>query len=124
MTTAPRPSLSLRPELQTLFQNPERFMSMVRNGYQPVYRPKTYSFSGVTESEAGLTDTSRSRMPKAGPGRRFTRSRNSPTDHGRSRAAISRRPVSRREPSFGDSLLISPFTNRDLQFLHPVRETR
>ena len=32
-------------------------MSMVRNGYQPVYRPKTYSFSGVTESEAGLTDT-------------------------------------------------------------------
>jgi hypothetical protein len=45
------------PELQTLFQNPERFMSMVRNGYQPVYRPKTYSFSGVTESEAGLTDT-------------------------------------------------------------------
>jgi Domain of unknown function (DUF4864) len=45
------------PELQTLFQNPERFMSMVRNGYQPVYRPKAYSFSGVTESEAGLIET-------------------------------------------------------------------
>ena len=39
------------PELQTLFQNPDR------NGYQPVYRPKAYSFSGVTESEAGLTET-------------------------------------------------------------------
>jgi len=45
------------PELQTLFQSPERFMSMVRDGYQPVYRPKAYSFSGVTESDAGLTET-------------------------------------------------------------------
>jgi hypothetical protein len=45
------------PELQTLFRDPDHFMAMVRNGYQPVYRPKNFSFSGVTESEEGLTDT-------------------------------------------------------------------
>jgi Domain of unknown function (DUF4864) len=45
------------PELQALFQNAERFMGMVRNGYQPVYRPKSFSFSGVAETEQGLTET-------------------------------------------------------------------
>jgi hypothetical protein len=45
------------PELRAIFQNPERFMAMVRNGYAPVYRPKTYSFSGVAETAEGLNDT-------------------------------------------------------------------
>ncbi|SEE00386.1 protein of unknown function [Rhizobiales bacterium GAS188] len=45
------------PELQTMFQDADRFMNMVRNGYQPVYRPKSYNFSGVTETESGLTET-------------------------------------------------------------------
>jgi hypothetical protein len=45
------------PELQTLFQDADRFMNMVRNGYQPVYLPKAYSFTGVAETESGLTET-------------------------------------------------------------------
>ena len=45
------------PELHAIFQTPERFMSMVRNGYAPVYRPKTYGFSNVAETAEGLTDT-------------------------------------------------------------------
>jgi hypothetical protein len=45
------------PELQAIFQNSERFMAMVRNGYQPVYRPKTYAFSGIAETASGLTET-------------------------------------------------------------------
>lgn len=45
------------PELQTLFHDPDHFMAMVRNGYQPVYRPKTYSFSGDAETAEGLTET-------------------------------------------------------------------
>ncbi len=45
------------PELQMLFHDPDRFMAMVRNGYQPVYRPKTYSFSGDAETAEGLSET-------------------------------------------------------------------
>jgi Domain of unknown function (DUF4864) len=45
------------PELQTLFHDPDRFMAMVRNGYQPVYRPKAYSFSADAETPDGLTET-------------------------------------------------------------------
>ncbi|MBV8962739.1 MAG: DUF4864 domain-containing protein [Hyphomicrobiales bacterium] len=45
------------PELHAIFQSPDRFMSMVRNGYAPVYRPKTYTFSDVAETAEGLTDT-------------------------------------------------------------------
>ena len=45
------------PEIQSLFHDAEHFMAMVRNGYQPVYRPKTYSFKDVTETESGLTET-------------------------------------------------------------------
>jgi uncharacterized protein DUF4864 len=45
------------PELQMLFHDPDHFMAMVRNGYQPVYRPKTYSFSADAEGPEGLTET-------------------------------------------------------------------
>ena len=45
------------PELQMLFHDPDRFMTMVRNGYQPVYRPKTYRFSGDAETPEGLSET-------------------------------------------------------------------
>jgi hypothetical protein len=33
------------PEIQGLFRTPERFMAMVRGGYQPVYRPREYHFA-------------------------------------------------------------------------------
>jgi Domain of unknown function (DUF4864) len=32
------------PEIQLYFSTPENFMNMVRGGYQPVYRPRSYSF--------------------------------------------------------------------------------
>jgi|HubBroStandDraft_4_1064222.scaffolds.fasta_scaffold245781_1 hypothetical protein len=43
------------PALQEIFRDPDHFMAMVRNGYQPVYRPKSYAFGKITESDSGLT---------------------------------------------------------------------
>jgi hypothetical protein len=45
------------PELKTMFQTAERFMGMVKNGYQPVYRPRDYAFTSIVETGEGLTDT-------------------------------------------------------------------
>lgn len=33
------------PGIQSLFMTPERFMAMVRTGYQPVYRPREFRFA-------------------------------------------------------------------------------
>lgn len=33
------------PNIQTMFQSPDRFMEMVRRGYPPVYRPQNSEFS-------------------------------------------------------------------------------
>jgi hypothetical protein len=33
------------PAIQGMFQTPERFMAMVRGGYQPVYRPREFHFA-------------------------------------------------------------------------------
>lgn len=41
------------PTIQGLFPSPERFMAMVRNGYQPVYRPKSVTFGPATETPRG-----------------------------------------------------------------------
>jgi hypothetical protein len=45
------------PALQEIFRDPEHFMAMVRNGYQPVYRPRNYAFGSITETDLGLTAT-------------------------------------------------------------------
>ena len=45
------------PMLQQIFRDPEHFMAMVRNGYQPVYRPRSYAFKSIEDSESGLTAT-------------------------------------------------------------------
>jgi hypothetical protein len=45
------------PGIQALFHDPDGFMAMVRNGYQPVYRPKDYAFTSITETGEGLTDS-------------------------------------------------------------------
>ena len=37
--------------LQTFYQNPDGFMSMVRNGYAPVYRHRSFVFN-----EASIVD--------------------------------------------------------------------
>ena len=39
------------PLLQQVFQQPELFMAMVRKDYAPIYRHKTFAFSGSKVSE-------------------------------------------------------------------------
>src|SRR4051794_21302426 len=38
------------PSIRQIFPTPEIFMSMVKSGYQPVYRQKSFSFGEVTQS--------------------------------------------------------------------------
>ena len=42
------------PELQTMFGDPARFMGMVRSGYQPVYRPRSFTFGDVVENDGRI----------------------------------------------------------------------
>lgn len=37
------------PSIKRMFPSPDIFMSMVRQGYQPVYRPRSYAFSPTRE---------------------------------------------------------------------------
>ena len=41
------------PVLQQVFRTPENFMAMVKKGYQPVYRQKSYQFADVSADSAG-----------------------------------------------------------------------
>lgn len=41
------------PSIQGMFGSQERFMSMVRQGYQPVYRPRDYAFGDLRETPGG-----------------------------------------------------------------------
>ncbi len=41
------------PTIQGLFPTPDQFMSMVRNAYQPVYRPQSVTFGQLSDSPAG-----------------------------------------------------------------------
>ena len=42
------------PNIQALFGTPERFMGMVRQGYQPVYRPRSFEFSELREEDGQM----------------------------------------------------------------------
>jgi hypothetical protein len=37
------------PNIQGIFESPENFMSMVKNGYQPVYRPQAVTFRDIID---------------------------------------------------------------------------
>lgn len=39
------------PDIQRMFGTPRRFMEMVRTGFQPVYRPRSYTFEAPVEVE-------------------------------------------------------------------------
>jgi hypothetical protein len=43
------------PTIQAMFGTPDIFMDMVRNGYQPVYRPQSVSFTDLVYIDARLT---------------------------------------------------------------------
>ena len=40
------------PGIKAMFGTPENFLAMVRSGYQPVYRPRSYAFEPL-EADAG-----------------------------------------------------------------------
>ncbi len=42
------------PHIRGLFRTADNFMAMVRNGYQPVYRPRTVRFGDLVEDEGTL----------------------------------------------------------------------
>ncbi len=42
------------PSIQKIFPTAEIFMDMVRNGYQPVYRPRSFAFDELTRIEGKL----------------------------------------------------------------------
>lgn len=41
------------PNIRQIFPTLDAFMSMVQNGYQPVWKPKNYAFGKVEEPRAG-----------------------------------------------------------------------
>lgn len=43
------------PTVQAIFQTPDRFMRMVRIGYQPVYRPRLVEFRDIIEYDGRPT---------------------------------------------------------------------
>ena len=43
------------PAIQSIFKNPDTFMSMVRAGYQPVYRPREVEFRDLVPLEGRWT---------------------------------------------------------------------
>ena len=42
------------PSIQKMFGTPERFMTMVRRGYQPVYRPRSVAFRKIVTVDGKL----------------------------------------------------------------------
>ena len=43
------------PNVQAIFQTPDRFMAMVRGGYQPVYRPRQVEFRDIIDIDGSPT---------------------------------------------------------------------
>ena len=41
------------PTIRSYFPTPDQFMGMVRNGYMPVYRPRSVTFGAIESSPAG-----------------------------------------------------------------------
>jgi hypothetical protein len=41
------------PGIQGVFPSPDAFMAMVKNGYAPIYRPRSVTFGELTETDAG-----------------------------------------------------------------------
>ncbi|HVY21634.1 MAG TPA: DUF4864 domain-containing protein [Bauldia sp.] len=39
--------------IQSIYTTPDAFMAMVRNGYQPVYRPQSVTFGDLMDTEIG-----------------------------------------------------------------------
>ena len=55
------------PSIQNMFGSSEIFMDMVRQGYQPVYRPKVFDFADVTLLNGQITQKVRVVGPDGRP---------------------------------------------------------
>jgi hypothetical protein len=55
------------PEIQEMFGTPEVFMDMVRQGYRPVYRPRTFDFDAVVTLDGKPTQRVRVIGPDGRP---------------------------------------------------------
>ncbi len=55
------------PGIQKMFPTAEIFMQMVRQGYQPVYRPRSYAFDELTRIEGKLVQPVRVIAPDGVP---------------------------------------------------------
>jgi hypothetical protein len=55
------------PAIKTMFETPERFMAMVRQGYQPVYRPRHVAFGDFAMLDGRPTQIVRIIGPDAQP---------------------------------------------------------
>ena len=47
------------PEIKKIFPSAEIFMQMVRQGYQPVYRPRSFAFNELTRIDGKLVQSVR-----------------------------------------------------------------
>ena len=54
------------PSIKQLFPSVQRFMEMVRKGYQPVYRPQSYYFGPVLQNRSGPVQSVRLIGPSGG----------------------------------------------------------
>ena len=54
-TTAAQAFAYASPAIQSIFKNPDTFMSMVRAGYKPVYRPREVEFRDLVAVEGRWT---------------------------------------------------------------------
>jgi ketosteroid isomerase-like protein len=45
------------PAIQSEFTSPDAFMAMVKNGYGPIYRPRSVTFGALAETDAGPVQT-------------------------------------------------------------------
>jgi hypothetical protein len=75
------------PGIKSEFQTPDIFMSMVRNGYAPVYRHRSFEFGEGKTYEGKIYSKSTSLMRAATPGRHCIRLSRSRTGPSRSAAA-------------------------------------
>ncbi len=55
------------PGIQQIFPSAEIFMQMVRQGYQPVYRPRSYAFDELTRIDGKLVQSVRVVSPDGLP---------------------------------------------------------
>lgn len=73
------------PAIREIFPTPEIFMSMVQNGYPPVYRHKSFEFGDSKSDGSRIAQHVHISMPMARPGKPSTRSSSRQTAATRSR---------------------------------------